>query len=259
MNVLQNLTVLYNHLSPESTYRDVCKEILQHLDEAASGTIYDLAELTHSSRTTIWRMIQKLGYSSYTEFHHELNRAIGNYTYYNRILQPEDCESADTVKNALLNQVMTAHAEMEKRIDAASLEKVADLLYNADLVHFYTPFQTSAIYSLQQNLAISGKGTAYCCLIPEIIEESRSLTENSIVFISTIEHAETMNLHSVFESIQKQKAKVLGYQLNKSKYKEFIDLELLKYEQGSVSEGIIVFDTYFYMLSEVYRMKYIEK
>ena len=71
MNVLQSLTELYNHLSLDSTYRNVCKGILENLDEAANGTVYDIAELTNSSRTTVWRMVQKLGYKNFTDFHHE--------------------------------------------------------------------------------------------------------------------------------------------------------------------------------------------
>ena len=66
MNVLQNLTELYNHLSFDSTYRNVCKGILENMEEAANGAIYEIAELTNSSRTTIWRMVQKMGYSNFS-------------------------------------------------------------------------------------------------------------------------------------------------------------------------------------------------
>jgi DNA-binding MurR/RpiR family transcriptional regulator len=63
---------------------------LEHLNEASEGIIYDLAELKNSSRTTIWGMIQKLGYTSYTEFRHELKKAAKNYIYYDRILPLEN-------------------------------------------------------------------------------------------------------------------------------------------------------------------------
>ena len=61
MNVLQNLMELYNQLPADSTYRVVAKGILENLSAAAEGTIYDVAELTDSSRTTVWRMVQKMG------------------------------------------------------------------------------------------------------------------------------------------------------------------------------------------------------
>ncbi|GAA0800423.1 hypothetical protein GCM10008910_28310 [Faecalicatena orotica] len=257
MNVLQNLTVFYNQLAPDSTYRNVCRGILEHLNEAAEGTVYDLAELTNSSRTTIWRMIQKLGYESFTDFHHELKRAVKNYTYYNRILPAEDCTTAHNVKNALLSQMFGAYESMKADLDAGAVEAVAERLYSADKVRFYMPFQSSSIYSLQQNLAMSGVETAFYCLIPELLEDSRQLTENSIVFINTIEHAETMDLKPVFESIKKQNAVILGLTLSNSKYREYIDQELLGDENGKIVERLMAFDIYFYMLSEIYRMKYI--
>lgn len=259
MNILQNLTVFYNHLSPDSTYRNLCKGILEHLEEASEGTIYDLAELTNSSRTTIWRMIQKLGYTSYTEFRHELKKAVENYIYYNRILPLENCDSAENIKSALINQMESALDYMNQYMDVNVLEEIADAIHKADNVHFYVPFQSSSIYSLQQNLAISGIGTAYFSLIPEMLEESKELTEDSIVFISTIEHAETMNLQSVFESIRNQKATIFGFTTSKSKYKDYIDYELLSGTVDKVAEGVTIFNMYFNMLSEIYRINYIKK
>ena len=78
MNVLQNLVELYNHLPMDSTYREVAKGILTHLEEVADATIYDVAELTCSSRTTVWRMIQKMGYGSYSEFRHALKQSVSH-------------------------------------------------------------------------------------------------------------------------------------------------------------------------------------
>ena len=46
VNVLQNLIELYNHLSWDSTYRDVVRGILMNLQEAADASIYELAELS---------------------------------------------------------------------------------------------------------------------------------------------------------------------------------------------------------------------
>ena len=65
----------------DSTYRSVIKEILNHLESMADATIFDVAEITASSRTTIWRMIKMLGYDSYSEFHHELKKIITQYSY----------------------------------------------------------------------------------------------------------------------------------------------------------------------------------
>ena len=259
MNVLQNLTAFYNQLAPDSTYRNVCRGILEHLDEAAAGTIYDLAELTNSSRTTIWRMIQKLGYESFTDFHHELKRAVKNYTYYNRILPAEECIDINHVKKALLEQMRNAHEFMENNLEPDMVERLSEQLYEADKVRFYSPFQSSSIYSLQQNLAMSGVETAYYCLLPEILKDSQQLTEKSIVFINTIEHAETMDMRDMFWQIKQKGATILGIASEKSKYAGYIDQNIIEGKHRNVVEGVMIFDMFFYMLSEVYRMKYIDE
>ena len=64
MNIFQNMIELYNHLSPGSTYRFALKGILMNLREVCDASIYELADLTSSSRTTIWRMLQMLGYEN---------------------------------------------------------------------------------------------------------------------------------------------------------------------------------------------------
>ena len=129
MNVLQSLTELYNHLSLDSTYRNVCKGILENLDEAANGTVYDIAELTNSSRTTVWRMVQKLGYKNFTDFHHELRRAVKHYTYYNRLLPSEQSQDAASVKEFMLRQVMQTYELIKDQIDTKELEQIAEDLH----------------------------------------------------------------------------------------------------------------------------------
>ena len=258
MNVLQNLTVFYNQLPTDSTYRSVCNGILQNLEEAAGGTVYDLAELTHSSRTTIWRMIQKLGYESFSDFHHELKNAVRSYTYYNRILPEGECQNTQAVRDALLSQMNSAYEDLQRQLDTRELEAVAQSVYESDRIRFYTSFQSSAIYSFQQNLAMSGKETACYRLLPDMIKDSQTLTDQSLVFIHTIEHAETMDLKQVFESINEQGASIFGVGASKSKYREYMDRILMENDNGKIVESMLSFDVYFYMLSEIYRLKYID-
>lgn len=254
MNVLQSLTELYNHLSFDSTYRNVCKGILENLEEAADSNVYEIADLTNSSRTTVWRMVQKLGYQNFTDFHHELKRAVKQYTYYNRLLPPEQSQDAQSVKDIMLAQTMQTYEIIKEQVDAAEVEKIAEELSEADKVVFYTPYKNSAILSLQQNLAMDGKETGYYCLLPDMLEDSRTLTEQSIVIVNMIEHVETMDMEPVFANIKAQRARVYGASV---RYKRYMDRELFRGSREKVVTGVLLFDLYFLMLSEVYRMKYI--
>nr|WP_305137453.1 MurR/RpiR family transcriptional regulator [uncultured Schaedlerella sp.] len=254
MNVLQGLTELYNHLSFDSTYRNVCRGILENLEEAADGSIYDIAELTNSSRTTVWRMVQKLGYQNFTDFHHELKRAVKQYTYYNRLLPPEQSQDAVSVKDAMLAQAIETCETVRDQIDADEAERIAEELSDADKVVFYTPYKNSAILSLQQNLAMDGKETGYYCLLPDMMEDSSTLTEQSIVIVNMIEHVETMDMELVFANIKAKGAKIYGVS---KRYKKYLDRELFRGSREKVVTGVLLFDLYFLMLSEIYRMKYI--
>ena len=239
MNVLQSLTELYNHLSFDSTYRNVCRGILENLNP---------------SRTTVWRMVQKLGYQNFTDFHHELKRAVKQYTYYNRLLPPEQSRDAVSVKDAMLAQAIETCEILRDQIDAGEAERIAEELSDADKVVFYTPYKNSAILSLQQNLAMDGKETGYYCLLPDMMEDSGTLTEQSIVIVNMIEHVETMDMEPVFANIKAKGAKVYGAS---KRYKKYLDRELFRGSREKVVTGVLLFDLYFLMLSEIYRMKYI--
>ena len=257
MNVLQNLIALLNHLSPDSTYRNVCAGILENLEEAAEGTIYDIAEMTNCSRTTVWRMVQKMGYRSFSDFHYELKQAVRKYTHYNRTLPAEKCTSSEAIRDVLLDQTASACEAIKNSVDMDLLNKLTDEIYQADKVSFYAPFHSSSIFSFQQNLAMVGLETGYYCLMPEMLEDSRTLTESSIVFANTIDHAETMDLTEVFENARKCGAKIFGIQSGKSKYEDYLECDLVNDAAGGVLKGTVIFDIYFYLLSEIYRMKYI--
>ena len=258
MNVLQNLVVYLNQLPPDSTYRNVCVGILGHLEEAAKGTIYDLAELTNSSRTTIWRMVQKMGYTSFSDFHYELKQAVKKYSHYNRILPQENCTSVEAIRDAVTGQMEKARWVMENYVDTDLLERAAGDLYRADKVSFYVPFHSSAVFCLQQNLAVTGVETAYYSLFPEMLADSATLTEKSVVFVNMIDHAETMDFTEVFENAISRHSKLYGIQCGRTKYEEYLTCDLVSDDSPGVLKGMIIFDMYFYFLNEVYRMKYID-
>lgn len=258
MNVLQNLIELYNHLPQDSTYRDVCGGILSHIKEAAQGTIYDLAELTNASRTTIWRMLQKMGYQNFSDFHFELKQAVKQYPFYNRLISPNYFRQTFDARNQLLDQMEDAKRMMEEQTDGTELEEIAKELFLADKVVFYTHYKSNGLLSLQQNLAMSGKETGYYSLFPEMIADSRTLTEDSIVILGIIEHAETMDMEQVFENCSSRGASIWGIFMRNSRYRKYVDRELIHNEEGAVAAGILAAEAYFVLLSEIYRIHGIE-
>ena len=261
MNVLQNLMELYNQLPADSTYSVVIRGILQNMETAADATIYDIAELTDSSRTTVWRMVQKLGYKNYSDFRYALKAAVSQYTYYNRILPAQKLTDAAAVFQECALQLRTAYKTFEKGFMAQSVLKLAEKIHQMKNVRFYLFSRCYAVYSFQQNLSMDGKDTLYCCLYPEMLQDVRTLDETSVLFINSIEFSETMDLSPIFSEAKKRGCYIILANFGKSRYEAMAD-ECL-FETAAFSDGMgiaanTIFETYMVMLSEVYRKYFIE-
>jgi DNA-binding MurR/RpiR family transcriptional regulator len=260
MNVLQNLMELYNQLPLDSTYRIVAKGILENLDKVSDATIYDIAELTNSSRTTVWRMVQKMGYHTYTDFRYALKSAVSQYTYYNRMLPEQDSQYEDDIIPAFLTRLRKSYEFMEGKLKYEKIDKIVEELNQAERISFYMPFRIYSIYSLQQNLAMTGKKTGYFCLLPDMLEDTKTLDSNSLIFINTLEFAETMDMSDVFLTAKSKGSKIILCNTYKSRYQSYADELLFDFELNSNSDHAsnIMFEIFILVLSETYRVRYIK-
>ncbi len=259
MNVLQNLMELYNQLPLDSTYRIVAKGILENLDKVSDATIYDIAEMTNSSRTTIWRMVQKMGYSTYSDFRYALKAAVSQYTYYNRMLPEQEARHENNIIPAFLSRLHKSYEFMEQKLNLTKIDALAKELHQAERISFYMPFRIYSIYSLQQNLAMAGKSTGYFCLLPDMLEDAKTLDSKSLLFVNTFEFAETMDMSPVFFTAKEKGSKIILSNTYKSRYQSYADQLMFEVEPDSGSDHVssIIFEVFILVLSEVYRSQYI--
>ena len=257
MNVIQSLTELYNSQDMDSIYRELALKILGNLNQMRRITIYDIAELTNSSRTTVWRLVQKLGYESFSDFRYALQSAASQYVYYNRMVEQTKATSVENLVRDLSGQLKNVNDLIAKKLSSVEIDELADEIYHASKVHFYLPFRTSFIYSFQQNLWIDGKDSEYQCLIPKMLEATRYLNESSIVLISSIEHAETQDMTKVFETIKEKGSTIWLTGSVPSRYTDYAD-RLLMVSKEKPAVWLIAFECFILLLSEWYRGKYID-
>ena len=257
MNVLQCLTELYNSQDIDSIYRELALKILGNLDQMKRVTIYDIAELTNSSRTTVWRLVQKLGYDSFSDFRYALQSASSQYVYYNRMVEQRKNVSGEKLILDLNSQIKDVGRLLTQMISADEIDELTDEISDASKVHFYLPFRTAFVYSFQQNLWIDGKDTEYQCLIPDMLAATRYLNENSIVLISSIERAETQDMTKVFKTIKEKGSKIWLTGNAESRYTDYADRQMMvSNERPAV--WLIAFDVFLLALSERYRGKFID-
>ena len=257
MNVLQSLTELYNSQDIDSIYRELALRILGNLDHMRRVTIYDIAELTNSSRTTVWRLVQKLGYDSFSDFRYALQSASSQYVYYNRMVEQTEITSAEELILNLSRELGNVNDLITQKVSADEIDELTDEISDASKVHFYLPFRTSFVYSFQQNLWVDGKDTEYQCLIPNMLEATRYLNENSIVLMSSIERAETQDMTKVFETVKEKGSKIWLTGNAQSRYTDYAD-RLLLVSKEKPAVWLIAFECFILALSEWYREKFID-
>ena len=258
MNVLQSLTELYNSQDQDSIFKELSRRILRNLDQMRRITIYDVAELTNSSRTTVWRLVQKLGYQSFSDFKFALQSASSQYVYYNRMMERKSGGDPEALLREIQTQMKDSVKVFTEKITGNELEQWVDQVAEAGRVHFYLPFRSAMVYSFQQNLWMGGKDTEYCCLIPEMLEAARSLNESSLVLMSTIEFTETMDMTEVFQTIRARGGKIWLMGNAESNYEQYAERRIMM-SDANPATWLLAFESFILALSERYRQKYIDK
>ncbi len=256
MNVLQNLIELYDILPQDSTYRKVVKSILLNMDDAASETIYGLADLSDSSRTTVWRMLRMLGYDRYSDFSYALKKADKNYTYYNRMISAE--MAGKDVIGSILGEVDSMAATVREDLDEEMLEKLAERVDGMKQVFFFFPYQTASISSFQQNLSMAGIETDVVCLLPDMREVAQQASKDTMVFSMTIEHAEAQDMTDVFRTLHEKGAYTLLFSDFETRYDQYINKQLCVHPKSdSAMASVLRYDIFIFALSEIFRRDYL--
>ena len=258
MNVLQSLTELFNSQDADSVYRILALKILSNLDQMKRVTIYDVAELTSSSRTTVWRLVQKLGYESFSDFRYALQSAASQYVYYNRMVEQRKASSPTALLTEVESQLSGAVDILRSGFTENDLEELTDEISDMTRLYFFLPFRSSFVYSFQQNLWKDGKLTEYHCLIPDMLNASDDLDQESAVLISTIEYAETMDMTKVFDKIKNKGAVIWLAGNSESRFSNYADRHLLT-GRSPAAAWLLAFESFLLALSERYRAKFIDR
>ena len=260
MNVLMSLISLYNRLPEDSTYRAVIRGILNNLDQMAEATIFDMAEITSSSRTTIWRMLKMIGYNTYGEFHHELKKIITQYSYYNWALPVTPQSDLSSIAAMASSMLQESSRIIEKISSEQAIGYIVQLLHQANHISFYDLPSTS-IYFLIQNLIMDGKDVGQYNLWPDMIRDASQLTADAVVFAYPIEAQDMKDMTPIFKKVRQNQAVLILADKPKSRYMPYADYALfpenlsLEYPYGRR----YIFEILLIIISELYRSKYISE
>lgn len=263
MNILHNLVALYDSTEPDDTYHSAIRYILEHLDSVPNANIYDLAELTATSRTTLWRLVQKLGYKSYSEFKHELGNTLQKYTYINRVLPGEDTGGDAELISSYFSAVRANVEGLEQALVMDELHSVVDAVHRAGRVCFYVYGRVFSEIPFQANLAVDGKQTEILTRNPDLAAHAQTLDPSCFVFISSVEYSDTMDLEPVFITAKEKGATVFLMSGGVSRYTKYADFQIpfTSQVQAATSGMVNTYRMYMYLdiINMLYRRKYIDK
>lgn len=258
MNVLQNLIGLYVKLPMDSTYRNVIRSLLEQLPHMKDITVYEMADRTNASRTTLSRMVQKLGYKSVSDFQYALNSALDQYQFYNRLLpQPSAGGESQLLEDAIRGHQHAAEL-LRSNLTPERLYDLTMQLGHAGQVHFFLPFFMSSALSFMQNLSMAEKKTSYQHLIPDMQQAAEEFDENSILIIGTIEYAEALSMKSIFHTAREKGATIWLAAEATSRYRKYADDLLLPGTKDGYTY-LQALDSMLLVLSENFRDHFLDQ
>ncbi len=255
MNVLQSLLEFYNSSSMDSTYRHAAGGILENLPHIPESNVHDIAEYAKSSRTTLWRMAKKLGYESFDDFLHTLKHAVRQYDYLNRFFTIERTDSIPELRTIAAKKTLNSLAAADRFFSDETLLQMTDLLHRANRIHFYLPCAVMGMYTLQQNLFMSGKKSVFACLPSDILTAVEELDENSIVFFCAEEKAECYDYADVLQKARGRNALIWLFGSSHSRYARYVDESFLDENDYTF---FLALEYMFVLLAELYRIRYID-
>lgn len=127
--------------------QSIVSYILQNKNEIQNISITELAKICHTSRSTILRLAQKLGFSGFVEFKYSIKNSIDmNVTVSN--------EQEDLI-DKLMNDIQVTN----KLYSQTNLENIMKSLFESKRIYSYGTgwVQLNALNDFHRNIMLSGK------------------------------------------------------------------------------------------------------
>lgn len=258
MNVFVNMVNLYNSLPENNTSKIVLKGMLDHLEKIPGASIYDVAEMTNSSRATIWRTIKLMGYKSYPQFASLLGSILSQMHYYNSALRAGNYIDDDSLIQAGVSQLKASADYLERMCSGPVLEQTLAALHKANKISIYDLPMSTPVF-LIQNLILDKKSVDYLIFYPDMLKDSTMLNANSVVLSCPLEYPDMMDMTAVYRNIKTQGATLILASTEDSRYKEYADI-ILYADMGlhpNFTGQKITYEVYLKVVSDIYRKRYI--
>ena len=121
------------------TEKEIIDYILNNAEKVASGTIYELAEKTFTSPSSVVRLCKKISFNGYKDFKNNLISEVAVQKSAEKMIRKKITKSDDieNIVDVITQMNMTGLEHTKNLIDLNTMESCIDLLTAAEGIHVF--------------------------------------------------------------------------------------------------------------------------
>ncbi|EAX48892.1 transcriptional regulator, RpiR family [Thermosinus carboxydivorans Nor1] len=142
-NLFSHIRTKYHTLSP--TQKQIADFVLKNSEEVMLLSISDFAERCNTSETTILRFLRKLGFDSYQVFRVRIAQDASNQPAQAIYEEIQANDSLEQIRQKVITSTVNSIQDLNNLISTETIERVCELMINADQILFFGVGASSAI------------------------------------------------------------------------------------------------------------------
>jgi len=209
-SVSEKLLNFINTAQVHDSYYDIALTLVKNSEKVKHMSIAEMADLCYVSQATISRFCRFLGYTSFKNFHDDLNlefRLMDDYTDQFRSLLKTSDEKAVEMYAEQVNANITSALSPE---NMKKIAKAADMIFEAQRTAFFSHhFLWDAGHFFQSRMIMMDRYVELYQSYENQLECAKSLDENCVAIICTAGGSFFSYYHDLGDIIMDSGAKVI--------------------------------------------------
>ena len=212
-SLFYRLIIFLDTASEADTNYNIAWYMAHNFAKVSKMGISQLAKECYVSPATISRFCRALGYENYAHLKQECSSFASDSKKFNNLINVPFEMMKDDPKGCTKyysEQICAAVSKLSERLDWNVIDKVLQAIHDSDSVAFFgTQFSHSAALHFQTDLLMLEKVTMAYMETERQIDCARSLDENSVAIIVTVNGFYARSTSKVLQYLKKSKCKVV--------------------------------------------------
>lgn len=210
-----NYLIIKNQDKLSNSDIEILQVLEKHMDQVKDSTINELAAMTYTSASSFFRLVQKLGFNSFTEFKfyikNEIDKSNKEFYFSNDIF-------LKNIKNQL---------DITDKINQDNIKLVAEALINSKYIYCYSTGwkQEKLSQNFISDISLYNIEISYIRSIEEFRKIKKS-NDSTVIIVSY--SGDLASYREKVKELKENKVKIIGICLNKnSPLDKISDISLL--------------------------------